>query len=271
LLPLVYLGQALNAADKNNTAFSAAGAALPGESEIVNIVVLQAEDRQFGLVVDEINDTEEIVVKPLSKQMKTINTFAGATIMGDGHVALILDVMGLAQHANVVGENRERAVAAKEGLAANEDDERRTMLLMQCGNSARVAMELSLVARLEEFKADSIETSGEQQVVQYRGEIMPLVRVSEVLRLGPQERTGTPAGMTQVVVYSESGRRVGLVVDKILDIVEESYLMQRTSRREGLFGSAVIQQKVTELLDVPGLIRAAIPDFFANQPANEEQ
>jgi len=264
LLPLVYLERELSQGRTESGGTEGEG------RDAVNIVVLQAEDRQFGLVVDEINDTEEIVVKPLSKQLKSINAFAGATIMGDGHVALILDVMGLAQRANVVGESREHGVTAREAAAASQSGEKQTMLLMQCGAEGRMAMELSLVARLEEFKRESIERAGERPVVQYRGEIMPLVRVADVLRLNQTEAAEDAAGMTQVVVYSRDGRRVGLVVDRILDIVEEAFVQQQPSKREGLFGSAVIQHKVTDLLDVPRLIRSAIPSFFDEEQAAKE-
>jgi two-component system, chemotaxis family, sensor kinase CheA len=262
LLPLVYLDRELRTASeelKNDP------------SGAVNIVVLQAGERQFGLIVDEINDTEEIVVKPLGKQLKGIKTFAGSTIMGDGRVALILDVLGLAQSANVVGENRGRAIAGKETEVAARDSEKQTMLLLGCGADARVAMQLALVARLEEFRPEAIEKAGDHEVVQYRGEIMPLVHVAEVLRLSGASVSNAETGKLPVVVYSEDGRSVGLVVDRILDIVEESFVCQQPTRREGLFGSAVIQQKVTDLLDVHSLIRCAIPSFFDGHPAPVER
>jgi two-component system chemotaxis sensor kinase CheA len=175
LLPLVYLNRELKVEDE-----------APDLSKLpaVNIVVLQADERQFGLVVDEINDTEEIVVKPLGKQLKGIKTFAGSTIMGDGRVALILDVLGVAQTSNVVSESRERALSDKDKHVASTGGERQTMLLFQCGVDGRMAMDLSLVARLEEFKPEMVECAGDAQVVQYRGQIMPLLRVSDVL-LGP--------------------------------------------------------------------------------------
>ena len=110
-----------------------------------NIVVLQADDRQFGLVVDEINDTEEIVVKPLGKQLKGISTFAGATIMGDGRVALILDVLGLAQRANVVSEVRDRAWGKRHADGTHHDDSE-SLLLLRGPDDGRMAMPLSLVA-----------------------------------------------------------------------------------------------------------------------------
>ena len=230
--------------------------------------MLQADERQFGLVVDEINDTEEIVVKPLGKQLKGIKTFAGSTIMGDGRVALILDVLGVAQTSNVVSESRERALSDKEQHVASTNGERQTMLLFQCGRDGRMAMDLSLVARLEEFKPEMVECAGDAQVVQYRGQIMPLLRVSEVLHGRPGDGNGNAndgravSTALQVVVYSEQGRSVGLVVDRILDIVEETIVPQQPSKRAGLLGSAVIQQRVTDLLDVRGFVRTANPDFF---------
>ena len=260
LLPLVYLDRELRPGAPPQEL---------GRDAAANIVILQADERHFGLVVDEINDTEEIVVKPLGKHLKGIKTFAGSTIMGDGRVALILDVLGLAQSANVVGESRERPVAGREAGAAAHQGERQTMLLLECGAEGRVAMELSLVARLEEFKPELIETAGARQVVQYRGEIMPLLHLSELLEFPQSKKLAEKSAKTPVVVYSEDGRSVGLVVDRILDIVEESFVQQHPSRREGLFGSAVIQQKVTDLLDVHTLIRTAIPGFFDQSSAGE--
>src|SRR5262249_37900771 len=131
----------------------------------VNIVVLQAEDRQFGLVVDAIHDTEEIVVKPLQKQLKGINVFAGATSMGDGKVALILDVLGLAQRANVVAGVRERALSEKATTAPGPAGDRQTVLLFATHDGSRMAIPLSLVDRLEEFPRSALERVGPFDVV----------------------------------------------------------------------------------------------------------
>jgi chemotaxis protein histidine kinase CheA len=231
------------------------------ESDNVNIVVLRADDRQFGLVVDEINDTEEIVVKPLSKQLKTINAYAGATIMGDGKVALILDVLGLAQRASVVNEVRDRAVLDKDGKEASgvaQAGQHNAVLLFQYGDGGRMAIDLGLVARLEEFSREAVEIAAEREVVQYRGEIMPLVRVSDVLGGKRNSSLGNEPQSLHVVVYTQNGRSIGLVVDRILDIVEEAFVMQRQSGRRGVLGSAVIQKRVTDILDVPGLIAGVL-------------
>jgi chemotaxis protein histidine kinase CheA len=234
-----------------------------------NIVVLQADDRQFGLVVDEINDTEEIVVKPLGKQLKGISTFAGATIMGDGQVALILDVLGLAQGASVVSEVRDRAGVEKTTESEGRRDDAESLLLLHGQDDGRMAMPLSQVARLEEFDRSSVERTEGRHVVQYRGQILPLIELSAALPERRQQTRGSDpseAGAEnekiQVVVYTDRGRSIGLVVDRILDIAHEAVTVQKHAGRRGTLGSMVVQGRVTELLDVKGIIQAADPGFF---------
>lgn len=241
LLPLVYLNRQLELADRKAV------------QDATNIVVLQADDRQFGLVVDDINDTEEIVVKPLGKQFKAISCFAGATIMGDGKVALILDVLGIAQMANVVTELRERntveTAARQEDSAAGRD----AWLVFAVGENRRMAIPLSLVSRLEEFSAALVERSGHHLVVQYRGQIMPLVDVAEEMGIGSRN---SAMQTLQVIVYSEAGKSVGLIVDRIVDIVEQGVVTGMQGDAGESMGSAVIQERVTDLLNVHGLVAA---------------
>jgi two-component system chemotaxis sensor kinase CheA len=254
LLPLVHLKKELK------TGEPASG---PGP---VNIVVLRAEDRQFGLVVDEINDTEEIVVKPLGKLFKGLSTFAGATIMGDGRVALILDVMGLAQRASVVAEPADRNHLDAAGASSEGGELKQTLLLFQVSDRRRMAIPLTLVARLEEFPASAIEAAGDRAVVQYRGQIMPLVNLSDALRdprialVGSEDGPGdgAPRESVQVIVHTPGDRSVGLVVDRIVDIVEQVVQVQPAGARPGVLGSAVIDRRVTELLDVEGVVRAVL-------------
>jgi chemotaxis signal transduction protein len=242
------------------------------EQNAVNIVVLQADDRHFGLIVDEINDTEEIVVKPLGKQLKGIPTFAGATIMGDGQVALILDVLGLAQLANVVSEVRDRGVGEKTAETESRHDDGESLLLLGGPDDGRMAMPLSLVARLEEFARTAVEKAEGRHVVQYRGQILPLIHLSSALterRQQPRSAGSSAPGAEdekiQVVVYTDQGRSVGLVVDRILDIAHEAVKIQKHSGRHGTLGTMVVQGRVTELLDLKGIIQTADPDFF-NEP-----
>jgi len=257
LLPLVYLNRELHLEHARAPA-SAIGCA-------VNIVVVQADGREFGLVVDEITDTEEIVVKPLGKQLKGITAYSGATILGNGRVALILDILGLAQRAGVISQSRDSApnekVKEKTAFAADEKraDGGQTVLVIECGQHGRMAIPLSLVARLEEFPHTAIERAGAQEVMQYRGTIIPLIRLSRMLAAADASPAATDR--VQVVVYSEGGRSVGLVVDRILDIVDEGTVVQSAGRRRGVLGSSVIQKRVTELLDVPSVVRDVLSGF----------
>lgn len=254
ILPLVSLNRSLKLREMEAGRVSS-------EDEEVHIVVLQADGHPFGLVVDEINDTQEIVVKPLGKQLKGLSCFAGATIMGDGHVALILDVLGLAQQSNVVNETKGAAVMESGSEGRKADDQKQTLLLFAAGSSGRMAIPLSMVARLEEFPRSAIEHSAGKPVIRYRGQILPLVQVSNYLAPGEQI-SGAVGDSMQVVVYTESGRSVGLVVEKIDDIVSETISVKRHAYGNGILGSVVIQDQVTDLLDVKSVIRAADPSIL---------
>ena len=259
LLPIIYLDEQLKTKvdasreKKNDT-----------EDIIVNIIVLQADGRPFGLVVDEINDTEEIVVKPLGKQIRDISCFAGSTIMGDGKIALILDVQGLAQHSGVITDSDKRALLEEERQSAEVDSSKQSMLLFNINEDERMAIPLSLAARLEEISKDQIETSGSQQVLQYRGQILPLLNVADYVQSKSDRVVKTTPDKLQVIVYTENEKSIGLVVDSISDIVDEELVVQRESSSPGIKGSVVIQDKVTSLLDAPEIIRAADQTFYSS-------
>jgi two-component system chemotaxis sensor kinase CheA len=278
LLPLVYLNDQLCADGGESTSsekqLSPADSTDGSTVSPVNIVVLQADDRQFGLVVDAIHDTEEIVVKPLQKQLKGLSTFVGATIMGDGRVALILDVLGLAQKANVVSGVRERALSEEPERIAETAGDRQTVLLFATHDGGRMAIPLSQVARLEEFPRSSLEHVGPRDVVQYRDEILPLIHASRALgsrrnstedhsssrRRAENSALADESDTVQVVVYAGAGRPVGLVVDRILDIVEETLISRSEAHRRGVLFTAVIQGRVTEFLDIESILDSVDPN-----------
>jgi two-component system, chemotaxis family, sensor kinase CheA len=297
LLPLIYLRRELEGGarawlkaglrtDEASTAVRLAsekkGVPLPADAEseglqvvniVVNIVVLEADGRQFGLVVDEINDTEEIVVKPLSKHLKSISVYAGATIMGDGKVALILDVLGLAQGSNILREGREQLPAEPTETAAADGRAKQKLVLFSGRGGSRMAVPLQLLARLENILGNEVERSGNQWVTQYRGQILPLIRVTHAL----EERRHLPPGedvislptteTLQVLVLENEQQSFGLVVNEILDIVESTLEPQSPSTRAGVLHCAVISEKVTELLDVAALLRTG----EAYEPATSTQ
>jgi two-component system chemotaxis sensor kinase CheA len=253
LLPVIYLRRELRIGDSDGPKH---------EDDAINIVVLQADGRQFGLVVDAINDTEEIVVKPLRKQLKSIKTFAGASIMGDGKVALILDVVGLAQRASVVSEVKEHAEAAKAEMAASAT-QKRSYLLFSGPDDAHMAVPLDTLARLEELPVSQVEKTGTRWVAQYRGQILPLIDLAHALqerrtrRRSKEFEAASGVERYQVLVCNHEGYRAGLVVERIVDIVEDSAEAQYPASREGVLYSAVIQGRVTEMIDVPTILQTA--------------
>ncbi|MFI7541330.1 chemotaxis protein CheW [Actinoplanes sp. NPDC049599] len=243
LLPLVRLDRAL-------------GLDVGGDQGVY-IMVLHADGRRFGLVVDRVLNTEEVVVKALNSRFKDIGLYAGATILGDGKVGLILDVSSLARRSHLTAESdRENLVGTSRASSASANGER---LLVTAVGERRVAIPLDAVTRLEEFPRDRIEHAGSREVVQYRGQILPLVRLSHLLGAYSETEEGDTVS---VVVYSEGARSVALVVDRIVDIAENSTTARREAEEDGLVGTAVIQQRVTELLDVRRAILAADPNFY---------
>jgi two-component system chemotaxis sensor kinase CheA len=240
----------------------------PAEAgEVVSMVVLQAEDRQFGVVVDGISDTQEIVVKPLGKQFKGVTAYAGATIMGDGRVALILDVGGIGQLSGVFSESREEARGA-EPDKPEAFTEKQRLLLFHAGSFRRLAVPLSLVSRLEEFPRSSVEQAGGYDVIQYRGRILPLIPLRKVLE--PEESSGPAAGPdepVEAIVFNDGDRSIGVVVDRILDIAEEVVTVRHRTGRVGLLGSGVVGKEVADFLDLHYVLRSAASDWF--RPASQ--
>lgn len=247
LLPLVFLADELGMMGKRS-----AREVMESITDEINIVVLQADGRPFGLVVDRIQDTEEIVVKPLGKHIKNIAAFAGTTIMGDGRVALILDVPGIASRAGIDAERvRENELMAAQNKHSNSA-EWRTLLVFQAGADGRMAFPIGEVSRLEEIKRESIELAGDTYLVQYRGEIMPLIDIGSVISVRGSSIDLSPEGpeIVHVVVYTCDGRNVGLLVGRILDIVEEQIQARRETTRAGVSETLVVQGKITEVIDL---------------------
>jgi two-component system chemotaxis sensor kinase CheA len=255
LLPLAHLNRVLKLHGAENQ----------GDSDVINIVVLQADDRQFGLMVDGINDTQEIVVKPLGKQLKGVSCYAGATIMGDGRVSLILDVTGIAQLSGVISESRSVSPSEERHRKGASHHEKQSLLLFRSGRFERLAVPLSLVARLEEFPLSKIEHAAGRMVVQYRGQILPLLVLAGQLE-GTNSQVSTQDPV-QVVVFADGERRIGLLVDQIVDIVEETVTVKKASNHGCLLGSAVVGQKITDFLDLHAVIERVEDGWFQQRPA----
>lgn len=228
----------------------------PGEGDLV-IAVMQVDDERFGLMVDRVLNTEEIVVKALSSRVKQLGLFSGATVLGDGTVALILDLQAVARQALGTDTGdlvRTRSPQTAPPEAAETRLER--LLVVGAAGGRRVGVPLEVVTRLERLPADSVERVGSREVLQYRGALVPLVRLDDVLGTGS---AGDADDLPVVVVATGRGGSLALAVDQILDVVDHDPSERSEVRDTALVASTVIDGQVTELLDLPALIRSAEP------------
>ena len=244
LLPLVFLASELG------------GEVTEARSH--HVVVLQADDRRFGLVVDGVTDSAEIVVKPVGAYLKGVDTFAGATILGDGSVGLILDVLGLARRAHVLTKAQERELATLFDHEEEQATEGVSLLVFSDHEGGRMAIPLELVTRLEEFPRGELESSGPFPVVQYGEEILHLVDISRLMldrrRTSRTDGLSTAGETLPVIVYLHEGRRVGVVVGQILDVVRHDLVELQPGSRPGVAGTMIAQERVTEVLDLPQIL-----------------
>ncbi|WP_245217323.1 hybrid sensor histidine kinase/response regulator, partial [Neoroseomonas nitratireducens] len=221
------------------------------------VAVMQVGGQAFGIILDRVFDTEEIVVKPVAPILRHVTMFSGNTILGDGSVIMILDPNGIARAAGVgsdtATEETQRGAAAVVGHRSNMSS---SLLLFRAGDQTPKAVPLGLVARLEDIPGERIEMSGAVPVVQYRGALMPLIPISAGW-MPPEGETRQP-----VLVFTENNRAMGLVVDEILDVLEAKLEIQAGSGRPGFIGSAVIAGKVTEVIDTAFWLAQAGEDWF---------
>jgi two-component system chemotaxis sensor kinase CheA len=220
-----------------------------------NIVVCQVGEARFGLVVDDVFDTQEIVVKPVGRMIKHLQAYAGCTITGDGRVIMILDPAGIAAIAQVAsnetrGEAEQAALAAERALAALQTETKESVLLFDAGYPALQAVPLSLVARLEEFPLSALEEADGHFLVQYRGALMPVIAANASMDLHCMDPR-------PVIVFSDRNRTMGLAVNEIRDIVEEHVQLQRRAARPGVLGVSVIAGRATEVIDTDHFLRQA--------------
>ena len=253
LLPLVDLSEVLGVPPRDPIA---------DESHSAFVVVMQHSGQLFGVVVDEVFDTEEIVVKPLSKALADVGTFSGATILGDGSVIMIIDPGSVYRR---VGQAEEVVEEAVEAVQKNRGQrpETTSMIVFQAGGEQPKAVPLSLVTRLEELDASSFEQGDGRTLVQYRGELMPIVAADPTAPIAT-------TGVQPVLVFTYNGLAAGMAVEKIVDIVDEALDIEMAAERPGLLGVAVLKGKATEVLDVSHYLSLALTDWDdpgVNKPA----
>jgi two-component system chemotaxis sensor kinase CheA len=218
------------------------------------VVVTQVGSQAFGMIVDRVFDTEEIVVKPVSPLVRHVPIFSGNTILGDGSVIMILDPNGIAQS---IGEVVVAAAVSQQDAKQKsaEGPELTTLLVFRAGGDGPKAVPLSLIARLEEFEQDKIEFANGQKVIQYRGTLMPLISFAGGDALAKGDRQ--PA-----LVFAENERVMGLLVDEIVDIVETELHVRLESDAPGMIGTAIVAGQATDLIDAGYFLKQAFPNWF---------
>lgn len=225
------------------------------------IVVTQVGTYTFGIMVDRVFDTEEIVVKPVAPILRHIEMFSGNTILGDGSVIMILDPNGI---ASATGEMAVADTVGKEAatVQTQRKEDKMALLLFRAGDSSPKAVPLSLVARLEDVDLTTVEMSNGLPMVQYRGKLMPLVPIDPNFMLAKE-------GRQPVLVFADGDRSMGLIVEEIVDIVEEKLNVQLAAERPGLMGSAIIAGKATEVIDAGFFLTQAYKDWFGSGANND--
>jgi two-component system chemotaxis sensor kinase CheA len=236
ILPLVHIRKVLEISEVDSTA-----------QEVSNIIVLKSEHSLFGLIVDEIQDTADIVVKPLARFLKTIGVFSGATVMGDGSIALILDVAGIVKsHLLNAGDVKKSELSLQDTKVKVEDLQ--DFLMLKVGASAKHAVLLGYVHRLEEFKQAEIEISGKQRIVRYRNSVLPLISLNKALGLDESEDLKTE--VVSVLVIEKSGVSYGLQVNEILDIMStDSPMDTGITSAEGIIGNLITEKEIVVVID----------------------
>jgi two-component system chemotaxis sensor kinase CheA len=242
LLPLVTLGELLRLNQIDAVATTA------------TVVVTAVGSGMLGIVVDDVYDTEEIVVKPVAPILRHVTMFSGNTILGDGSVIMILDPNGVARSAGISTSRNQRANEDAALKATRSTDGMALLLFRAGGEAAPRAVPLGLVARLEDVDRDKIERTTGGFVTQYRGKLMPLIGMGAG---GPGEGATQP-----VLVFAEGERTMGLMVDEIVDVVHDKLSMELGSGHDGLLGTAVIAGQATDVLDTGYWLTRAWQDWF---------
>ncbi|HEX4026199.1 MAG TPA: chemotaxis protein CheW [Rhizomicrobium sp.] len=219
------------------------------------VVVAQVGAQTFGIIVDRVFDTEEIVVKPVAPILRGTRFYVGNTILGDGSVIMILDPNGLSSAAGQIEAADAATGQGKAGAADAQAGDLTSFLLFRTGSGELKAIPLELVSRIESLDAASIENVGGRHVVQYRQHLVPLVPFGDA-------HQWKESGKQETLVFSDNGRSMGLVVDEVVDIVRDRMAIELSSARPGLLGSAIIAGKAVDVVDVSHFLTQAFTDWF---------
>ena len=247
------------------TAQASADAALLGDAAETSLsfVVLKVGNNHYGLVVDRIIGTEEIVVKPLHPAVKQLGIYAGATIMGNGKTALILDIGGIARHTGIT--LAERIMEEREKEFRNEDLQ--TVLLFKSGPKEQLALTLPLIRRIEPIQIKDVELIGDKEYITVDGVSTLIIRLDHLLNVSPivdQERMF-------LILPRHLKRPVGILMSSFIDVVDTAVDLDLSSyQADGFLGTAIINNAMTLFLDIYRLVEKLDPELSAQRRSGQE-
>lgn len=266
MLPLIDLRQELHP-----------GKDFPERTTRMRIAVLRHHDQEFGVVVDGVSDYQEIVIKPLSSLLAPLDLFSGSTILDDGSVALIFDVQGLAKRAGLKPKLTSPAATPTTDLSQHDFV---SMLIFRIGQSWLLAVPVASIGRLEEFEHSSIQAIDQQSVVNYNGQVVPLLHMSQIFTesdpqatlktqdsnpqtaskaslLGPDSESPGGEKTVQVIMCVTEEKFLGLVVDEIVDLVESRLELQTRTEKHGIYASAILNHQIVDIVDLNEVVKLA--------------
>jgi len=226
-------------------------------SSSVNIAVVQAGDMKLGLIVDQLLDSSEIVVKPLGAHLKKARIYAGATILGDGSVALILDIFGIRQYMKL-DQSAITEQTKRESSTSDEMRDRHELLIVENGDDEYFSVPLDLVLRIEKIQTADIQETGGQKAIMYRGGSLGLFAIEDAANVKPRAECSEAS----IIVFKVANREVGILVKQVIDIIQTNAEIDGvTHKQTGIFGSAILNDRITLFLDLYGIVNHMAPQW----------
>ncbi|MHC4887769.1 MAG: chemotaxis protein CheW, partial [Planctomycetota bacterium] len=259
LLPLIYLRNVLNI-DVDQSTIS--------PQRATNIAVVMAGDLRYGLVIDEFIDSAEIVVKPLGKHIQGSGIFAGATILGDGSVAFIMDVLGISRHMSLTPS----AVIAANRRSQEEADKKRLrdqhpFIVVENAPGEHFAIPLGMIAYIRRVPTSAVESIAGQTAIQLQDTVLPVLGLDQLEGVAP--RPDTP--MLTVLVFHLQHCEVGLLANQVLDsVATHTDITEGLHQQEGIFGSCIINQHICLVIDICRMVQRFIPSLLDTPPTASE-
>lgn len=234
-----------------------------------NILVVSAGDYHYGLIVDQLLDSEEIVVKPLGKHLRDCKCYAGASVQGDGRVALILDIVGISNIMKLRTVSKSVQEQALQKVKEEIQNDLQSLLIVRNVPDEQIAIPLDLISRIELSKTANIEITGGRRNIQYRDSALPLFSIDEVAKVGSPD----PARQNcYIIVFSIGGKEVGIIMSEIIDIVRGDFAIDElTHKQPGILGSSIINGEITLLVDLYGVIDSIMPEWTKSLKLKTEE